>query len=82
MTFRPDVWATYDLKGNDDDDDDDGDDDDDEDDDRIFCRESADEVRERDESFTRQIQYLFDILQLVEKQAGKNHAPGRYRLTI
>ncbi|KAI4945879.1 hypothetical protein J4E91_007793 [Alternaria rosae] len=46
-----------------------------------YSVESADEVRERDESFTWQMQYLFDILQLVEKQAGKNHAPGRYRLT-
>ncbi|KAI4640630.1 hypothetical protein J4E93_008220 [Alternaria ventricosa] len=76
VTFRPDVSATYDLKGNE------VDDDVDEDDDRVFCRESADEVRERDESFTRQMQFLFDILQRVEKQAGNYHAPGRYRLTI
>jgi len=69
VTFRPDVSAAYDLKGNDNDD-------------RLFSRENADEVRERDESFTRQIQYLFDTLQLVEKQAGEYHAPGRYRLTI
>jgi hypothetical protein len=69
VKFRPDVSAFYDV-------------DDYTDDDKVLCRESAEEVRERDESFTRQIRFLFDILQLVETQAGEKHAPGRYRLTI
>jgi hypothetical protein len=69
VKFRPDVSAFYDV-------------DDYTDDDKVLCRESAEEVRERDESFTRQIHFLFDILQLVETQAGEKHAPGRYRLTI
>ncbi|CAN9423397.1 unnamed protein product [Alternaria alternata] len=56
--------------------------DDSSDDDQVLCREPAHEVYERDESFTRQIQFLFHILQLVEKQAGEKHAPGRYRLSL
>ncbi|XP_014554071.1 hypothetical protein COCVIDRAFT_28799 [Bipolaris victoriae FI3] len=40
------------------------------------CRESAEEIREKDESFTRQVQHLFDVqhlsntLSLLEQQAG------------
>lgn len=48
--------------------------DDSSDDDQVLCREPAHGVYERDESFTRQIQSLFHILQLVEKQAGERHA--------
>ncbi|KAH7131859.1 hypothetical protein B0J11DRAFT_599868 [Dendryphion nanum] len=45
------------------------------------CRETADELREKDEAFTRQIRDLFTTLKTVEDRAGKgNH--GRYFVTI
>ncbi|KAF2185759.1 hypothetical protein K469DRAFT_574976 [Zopfia rhizophila CBS 207.26] len=48
----------------------------------LSCRENADELREKDESFTRQIKFLFTTLRSVEEQAEENHAAGRYRLSI
>ncbi|EUC44120.1 hypothetical protein COCMIDRAFT_38013 [Bipolaris oryzae ATCC 44560] len=46
------------------------------------CRESAEEIREKDESFTRQVQHLFNTLSLLEQQAGEMHASGRYQLSV
>lgn len=45
------------------------------------CRESADEQREKDEIFTKQIQDLFATLKMVEDRAGERNR-GKYRLTI
>ncbi|KAF2241818.1 hypothetical protein BU26DRAFT_555975 [Trematosphaeria pertusa] len=48
----------------------------------LACRESQEELLEKDKSFTRQIQFLFTTLRTVEDQASDRHTPGRYRLTI
>ncbi|EUC44119.1 hypothetical protein COCMIDRAFT_6528 [Bipolaris oryzae ATCC 44560] len=41
-------------------------------------RETADEVRRRDESFTNQIQWLFHVFRSIEDQAGEMGIVGRY----
>ncbi|USP75704.1 hypothetical protein yc1106_02978 [Curvularia clavata] len=46
------------------------------------CRETADEVRKRDESFTKEIQWLFHILSLVEDRPSEKQIIGRYRLSV
>jgi hypothetical protein len=46
------------------------------------CRDTEEEIREKDESFTRQIVHLFTTLKSVEEQAGDQHAPGNYLLSI
>ena len=48
----------------------------------IGCRESADEIRDKNEYFTRQVHSLFATLSAVEENAGPQHAPGRYRLLV
>ncbi|USP75706.1 hypothetical protein yc1106_02980 [Curvularia clavata] len=53
----------------------------DEDAESIPCRETADEVRKRDEWFTKQIQWLFRTLSLIENWP-ENPVQGRYRLSI
>jgi hypothetical protein len=47
-----------------------------------YCREDLGKLREKDEEFSNQISTLFRTLQLVERQAGETHAPGRYRLSV
>jgi hypothetical protein len=46
------------------------------------CRESAEQLREKDESFTRQIQFLFKALKSIEGSSDDEHARGTYRLSI
>ncbi|KAF2257510.1 hypothetical protein CC78DRAFT_622562 [Lojkania enalia] len=45
------------------------------------CREGSDEQREKDKTFTEQIQNLFTTLKTVEEHAGERNR-GKYRLTI
>ena len=45
------------------------------------CWESAQEQREKDETFTAQVQKIFAVLKEIEERAGKRNR-GRYRLTI
>jgi hypothetical protein len=47
-----------------------------------YCRENAQELHEKDESFTQQIKLLFRTLKLVEEGAGELNSPGRYQLFI
>ncbi|KAF2180483.1 hypothetical protein K469DRAFT_672349 [Zopfia rhizophila CBS 207.26] len=49
---------------------------------KIPCRENADELREKDETFTRQIKFLFTTVKTVEERAGEENFPGRVQLTI
>lgn len=48
---------------------------------KLPCRESEDDIRQRDESFSQQIQLLFNTLKTVEERAGRC-APGRLRLAL
>lgn len=52
------------------------------DDPKVPCRETAEELQEKDESFTSQITLLFAILTSTEERAGVQNSPGRYRLSI
>jgi len=48
----------------------------------MSCRENKAEVRKKDESFTRQINFLFATLQSIEGKPGQSTNLGRYRLSI
>ncbi|KAF2635437.1 hypothetical protein P280DRAFT_461803 [Massarina eburnea CBS 473.64] len=46
------------------------------------CRDTAAELQEMDEQFTRQIRFFFSAIQKVEDKAWEMHGPGRIQLKI
>jgi hypothetical protein len=46
------------------------------------CRENAEQLREKDESFTQQIQFLFKTLKSIEGDSNNGNTRGTYRLSI
>ncbi|KAF2440214.1 hypothetical protein P171DRAFT_435980 [Karstenula rhodostoma CBS 690.94] len=46
------------------------------------CRESKETLQEYDESFTKQIRFLFDTLNTLERSVGDTYAPGNISLSI
>ncbi|KAF2786876.1 hypothetical protein K505DRAFT_330045 [Melanomma pulvis-pyrius CBS 109.77] len=55
---------------------------DDEADDLPPCRDTAEELQQIDQEFTRQIGFLFSTLKAVETRAGKIYGPGKIELTL
>lgn len=48
----------------------------------VPCRETLDELKEKDEIFTEQIRGAIEAIKVVEEKSGKMYGPGKIQLTI